>query len=226
MRGHPSARYRLRVSNAAETAVGATDSLLVARKLRAPHVRVGTVSRAKLITAAQAPSVQMVEVTAPAGYGKSTMLAQWASAERRPVAWITLDRHDDDPAILVELIARACAGVSPPVAAILPELLPVGTGVLDRSAPLLAAALAESSNPFVLFLDDVHAAYSPGCRDALEIVSAGVPRSSLIVTASRHRQSHLASMRGRLEVFRNRSQSAAVRRRRCDAAVRPQRNPR
>ena len=45
----------------------------------------------------------MVGVTAPAGYGKSTLLAEWARAEDRRVAWVSLDRFDDDPAALLDL---------------------------------------------------------------------------------------------------------------------------
>ncbi len=52
-------------------------------------------------------------MTAPAGYGKSTLLAQWALAEDRRVAWVSLDRFDDDPAILLTLLASAYARVSP-----------------------------------------------------------------------------------------------------------------
>ena len=52
---------------------------------------------------------RIVAVTAPAGYGKSTLLAQWASAETRPVAWVSLDRFDDDPIALLVLLASAYA---------------------------------------------------------------------------------------------------------------------
>ena len=47
----------------------------------------------------------MVGITAPAGYGKSTLLAEWAHAEDRPVAWVSLDRFDDDPAALLTVLA-------------------------------------------------------------------------------------------------------------------------
>ena len=59
--------------------------------------------------AARSSGRRLVAVTAPAGYGKSTFLAQWAQAEDRRVAWVSLDRFDDDPAILlVSLASEYC----------------------------------------------------------------------------------------------------------------------
>ena len=56
----------------------------------------------------------MVGVTAPAGYGKSTLLAQWAEAEDRRVGWVSLDRLDDDPAALLSVLAAAYGRISRP----------------------------------------------------------------------------------------------------------------
>ncbi len=46
-------------------------------------------------------------VTAPAGYGKSTLMTEWARREDRLVGWVTLDRLDDDPGILLAVLASA-----------------------------------------------------------------------------------------------------------------------
>ena len=61
---------------------------------------------------ARASGCRVVGVTAPAGYGKSTLLAEWAEAEDRPVGWVSLDRLDDDPAVLVSVLAAAYARIS------------------------------------------------------------------------------------------------------------------
>jgi LuxR family transcriptional regulator, maltose regulon positive regulatory protein len=53
-----------------------------------------------LVETARGSGRRVVGVSAPAGYGKSTLLAQWARAEDRRVAWVSLDRFDDDPAAL------------------------------------------------------------------------------------------------------------------------------
>jgi len=63
---------------------------LIARSTRQPQP--GAVSRAGLVEAARSSDCRLVAVTAPAGYGKSTFLAEWAAAEDRRVVWVSLDR--------------------------------------------------------------------------------------------------------------------------------------
>jgi len=72
------------------------------------ELRAGAVSRAGLVEAARSSGCRLVAITAPAGYGKSTFLAEWAAAEDRRVVWVRLDRFDDDPAMLVVSLASAC----------------------------------------------------------------------------------------------------------------------
>ncbi|MDR6906596.1 LuxR family maltose regulon positive regulatory protein [Agromyces sp. 3263] len=148
-----------------------------------------------MIEEARASGARVIGITAPAGYGKSTVLAEWAALEDRAVAWATVDRFDDDAAALLWLLASACSTISPSAARIVPEMRGVGASVLGRSAPLLAATLRRTATPFVLFVDDLHLADSLACRDALEIVLAGVPEGSQVVLASRHQQPHLARLR-------------------------------
>ena len=81
--------------------------LLFDAKFMVPQPRPGTVSRAGLVEAARSSKCVLVAVTAPAGYGKSTFLAEWAQAEDRRVAWVSLDRFDDDPAMLLVSLASA-----------------------------------------------------------------------------------------------------------------------
>ena len=83
------------------------DALLLDAKLSVPQPRPGSVSRAPLIETARSSDCRVVGVTAPAGYGKSTLLTEWAHSEDRPVAWVSLDQLDDDPAALITLLASA-----------------------------------------------------------------------------------------------------------------------
>lgn len=157
--------------------------------------RAGGVSRRGLIERARAANDRIVAVTAPAGYGKSTLLAEWAAIDERPVAWASLDRFDDDPAALLTLLATASASFSPDAAEVVSEMKGLGSSILGRSAPLLAAALARAPQPFILFVDDVHTAASVECHDVLEVVLAGVPSGSQVVIAGRHEQSYFARLR-------------------------------
>jgi LuxR family maltose regulon positive regulatory protein len=173
----------------------ALDDLLLEAKLSVPHPPQEAVSRLGLIETARASGCRFVGVTAPAGYGKSTLLGQWAHIEDRRVGWLSLDRYDDDPRALLTLLAsayvRACDGDPGLVA----DVAGVGSSVLGRAAPRLASALRTSPDPFVLMLDDLHELRSPTCHDALGIVVSGIPEHSQVVTASRSEQPHLPSQR-------------------------------
>ena len=174
--------------------VVALDVLLDA-KLSVPQPRPGSVSRAGLIETARASDCRVIGVTAPAGYGKSTLLVEWALAEERRVAWVSLDRFDDDPALLLTLLASAYAGVSPASAALIADMRGAGLSVLGRAAPRLASAFRTSPVPFVLMLDDLHELRSPACHDVLGVVISGIPRGSQLVAASRFEQPHLPRLR-------------------------------
>ena len=175
--------------------VVALDALLLDSKLSVPQPRPGLVSRAGLIETARASDCRVVGVTAPAGYGKSTLLAEWALAEDRRVAWVSLDRFDDDPALLLTLLASAYARVSPGSADLVADMGGLGVSVLGRAAPRLASAFRTSPVPFVLMLDDLHELRSPACHDVLGVVISGIPEGSQLVAASRSEQPHLPRLR-------------------------------
>jgi hypothetical protein len=81
---------------------------VIETKLIPPPLRRGTVGRGELLdrlTGAETSSV--VGVFAPAGCGKTTLLAQLLARERRPVAWVSIDEGDDDPVVLLSHLAVA-----------------------------------------------------------------------------------------------------------------------
>ena len=83
-------------------------------KLHAPRSRQVWVERARLIRYLAAAAARLVLVDAPAGFGKTTLVAQWraSAGEGRRFAWVSLDRGDDDPDNLwwhvVSALQRAC----------------------------------------------------------------------------------------------------------------------
>ncbi|MEI3846155.1 MULTISPECIES: AAA family ATPase [unclassified Microbacterium] len=180
-----------------ESGLGGPDlqAVLLRSKTQPPPARPGAVSRRGLIERARASGARVVSVTAPAGYGKSTLLAEWAASDDRRVAWVSLDRTDVDPASLLSVIASASASFSPGAASVVSEMRGVGTAALGRSAPLLAGALAGAPSAFVLFVDDLHWADSPDCQDAMEVLLARVPAGSQVVLASRREPSLIGRLR-------------------------------
>jgi LuxR family transcriptional regulator, maltose regulon positive regulatory protein len=183
-----------RAAPAATAAVELDQSLLEA-KLSVPQPRPGSVSRAEIIDTTRTSECRVVGVTAPAGYGKTTLLAQWARLEDRRLAWVSLDRYDDDPAVLLTLLASAYARVSPGNADLVADMGGLGVDALGRAAPRLAAAFKSSPEPFVLMVDDLHELHASACHDALGVAISGIPEGSQLVAASRFEQPHLPRLR-------------------------------
>ena len=173
----------------------APDLLLLDSKLSVPPPRPGFVSRAGLIEKARGSGCRVIGVTAPAGYGKSTLLVEWALAEDRPVLWVSFDRLDDDPALVLSLLASAYARAWSADAGLIADVSGAGVSVLGRAAPRLASAFRASPVPFVVMLDDLHELRSPACHDVLSVVISGIPRGSQLVAASRFEQPHLPRLR-------------------------------
>ena len=122
-------------------------------------------------------------------------MAEWAATDDRPVAWVSLDRFDDDPAVLLGLLASAFTRVSPGSTDLVADLGGLGVSVLGRAAPRLASVLRASPVPFVLMVDDLHELRSPACHDVLSVVISGIPEHSQLVAASRSEQPHLPRLR-------------------------------
>jgi LuxR family maltose regulon positive regulatory protein len=169
--------------------------LLLDAKFLVPEPRPGAVGRAKLIEAVRSSDCRVVAVTAPAGYGKSTFLAEWAGAEDRHVAWVSLDRFDDDPAMLLVSLASAYHRAGLCGADLVAGMGGPGMSVLGRAAPRLAAALRACPVRFVLMLDDLHELQSPECHDVLSVLVPAIPRGSQLAAASRSEQPHLPRLR-------------------------------
>ncbi len=198
------------LSQVAASSVRELDQLLLETKLAIPAPRVGFVSRAALITTARRSDHRIVAVTAPSGYGKSSLLAQWAAAEDRAVAYVSLDRFDDDAVTLLTLLASAFVQATGADPALVTSMHGHGASALGRSAPRLAMALRTSPVDFVIMVDDLHVISSPACHDVLGVVLGGVPAGSQIVTVSRHEYPDLARLRADGTVLEIDSESLAL----------------
>jgi LuxR family maltose regulon positive regulatory protein len=170
-------------------------ALVLESKTSAPKFNTSFVHRADLIHSARTGSSRLVTVTAAAGYGKTSLLAEWAQSETRPTGWLTLRAEDDDPSTLVRLLAHACAGFASESRAVIDLLASAQDAVLGRLAPALALVLERQDVPFVLFVDDLHVLQDPDCIDVLDVVFSRIPEGSQVVLASRHRLTQLARNR-------------------------------
>jgi LuxR family maltose regulon positive regulatory protein len=126
-----------------------------------------------------------VVVEAPAGYGKSTLLAQWAATVECPCAWLQLDASENDPLVFLRYLTAAL-GSAVAVDIALAELLDLrAPPVEERILPGLAAAVAAAS-PFLLVLDDAHLLRSPACWRYLEVLLEHLPEGAHVAIGTRH----------------------------------------
>ena len=158
----------------------------VASKLRRPAVRPGSVRRPALIDRLrQGRSFPVISVVAPAGYGKTTLLAQWAERNGQAFAWVSLDERDNDPKVLLTYVAEALNAVEPIGQRVFDALASPGSSVPGSVVPRLGSALASMTSPVALVLDDVHVLHDRECRAAIPVLADHVPRGSQLVLVGR-----------------------------------------
>jgi LuxR family maltose regulon positive regulatory protein len=164
---------------------GAAPDLLVS-KLRPPLIRRDTVVRSGLIERLANSDVRpVVSVVAPAGYGKTTLLSQWAERNGQAFAWVSADEQDNDPKVLLTYVAEALDAIEPISERIFDALTSPGSSVPGSVVPRLGSAFASMAAPVVLVLDDVHVLHNSECRAALSVLADHVPGGSRLVLAGR-----------------------------------------
>jgi LuxR family maltose regulon positive regulatory protein len=159
---------------------------LMTAKLSRPPVRPGTIRRSELIDRlSQNDGRRIVSVAAPAGYGKTTLLSQWAEASDEIFAWLSVNEEDNDPKVLLTYIAEALNAVEPVSRRVFDALADPASSVPGSVVPRLGSALSSVHVPVTLVLDDVHLLHNSECRAALSVLADHVPAGSRLVLAGR-----------------------------------------
>ena len=159
---------------------------LVASKLGRPPIRPGTVRRSSLIDRlARGGPRPIVSVVAPAGYGKTTLLSQWAERNGQAFAWVSVDEADNDAKVLLSYVAEALDAVEPIDERVFDALASPGSSVPGSVVPRLGSAFSSMTSPVVLVLDDVHVLRNSECRAALSVLADHVPGGSRLALAGR-----------------------------------------
>ena len=159
---------------------------LMTSKLRRPAARPGTIPRSPLVGRLAADgSPPIVSVVAPSGYGKTTLLAQWAALDGEAFAWVSLDDRDNDPKVLLSYVAAALDAVQPVGDQVFEALASNTSSVPGTVVPRLGSAFWSMTAPVVLVLDDAHLLWNTECRDALSVLADHVPPGSRLVLAGR-----------------------------------------
>jgi LuxR family maltose regulon positive regulatory protein len=159
---------------------------LYTAKLLRPLVRPGTVSRPGLVERLVSHDARpIVSVAAPAGYGKTTLLSQWAEHSTQAVAWVSVDEADNDPKVLLTYVAEALDAIEPIGERVFDALASPASSVPGSVVPRLGSAFASMTSPVTLVLDDVHLLHNSECRAALSVLAGHVPSGSRLVLAGR-----------------------------------------
>src|SRR6266536_3185490 len=144
-----------------------------------PSLPTGSTPRARLLNLLEnSRGTSVILVSAAPGYGKTTLLAQWASQSQQRFAWVTVDDVDNDPIVLLTYIAVALDRVSAIDPNVFHGLTAVGASIEGTIVPRLGAALERADPSFVLVLDDLHALTNPQCRSSRTKTKDGSALSS------------------------------------------------
>ena len=159
--------------------------LVTESKLRPPVVRPGVVPRARLKRWRMAASrSRIVLVSAPAGYGKSTLVAEWSALDSRAAGWVHLDHGDDDPVVLLANVAAALDQIGSSSDPLWEELARRRPRIDSVVLPRLAGVLEECS-PFVLVLEDTHLVTAEASLGILGFLADHVPHGSQAMLVTR-----------------------------------------
>ena len=163
--------------------------ILLATKLHMPAPRPGVVPRPRLAKQLnEALACGLVLVCAPAGYGKTVLLADWARRREQPSAWLSLDPGDNDPArfwrYAVAALDRAHPGIGCRVAPLLGPPAPSSFEDLVTTLINELAARQEAEQTLLVF-DDYHVIGSQPVHDSLGFLLEHRPTGLCVVLASR-----------------------------------------
>jgi ATP/maltotriose-dependent transcriptional regulator MalT len=160
---------------------------LIQTKLYGPRKRSDLIARARLIEHLNAGlSGKVTLVCAPAGFGKTTLLAQWVQTINRPMAWLSLDEHDNEPRVFVRSLTAALQSAFPDMFHGMASLLEAPRfPSVDHVVPLFINDLADMPDDLILVLDDYHLIRNREIHTLLDLLIEHLPPQLHLVLATR-----------------------------------------
>lgn len=164
------------------------DNILLPTKLRRPRVPRDLVARPHLIARLNAhPERGLTLLSAPAGSGKSTLLAEWLDTQTQPVAWLSLDKDDNDLARFLQYTVHALRVIFPDACS---RTLVLLSGSETPPVRVLAGAFISETDELagrvILVLDDLHRISNKAVLEFLSIWIQNEPLKLHLVLATRH----------------------------------------
>lgn len=160
---------------------------VIRAKLRPPRLSPDLVPRPRLVQQLNSGlSRKLILVSAPAGFGKTTLLSEWSQQQSVPVAWITFDPDDDDLHKFLIYFIAAIHSIYPDSCAESQSLLQLS--ILPSIAtlvPILANEIAVLPGELILVLDDYHLLQQMAIHDLLDRIITYLPPTFHLVLCSR-----------------------------------------
>jgi LuxR family maltose regulon positive regulatory protein len=168
-------------------AAGAPRDLLLATKLVVPPSRPGRVARPRLLRRLRAAAGQeLVLVCAPAGFGKSTLLADWVGTDGRVVAWLSLDAADNDPVRFWRHMAAAVDAARPGTAHRAGVLVGgLGSTSVMAAVTALVNDLVAAQQDLLLVVDDYHLIQAANVHRSVTFLLDHMPARLCLALAGR-----------------------------------------
>lgn len=160
---------------------------LLTSKLRPPAPRGEYVDRPRLLAALDGDRQDTVTlVVGPAGYGKTTLLAQWAAQSTQPVAWLALSSSESHLGTFTAYVIGAIREIDPGLTRLNPMDPRLRTATPAQLATMLLNDIAEAEGPFSLVIDDYHVIDDSGVHALVIALLEHMPENLHLIISSRH----------------------------------------
>lgn len=163
---------------------------LLSTKLYIPHYRPGMVPRLRLKAQLNAVlTSRFILISAPAGFGKTSLLSEWLSDYHGLSAWISLDKGDNDPARFLRYLIAGIRSIVPGAGEIPEALLKSSQPVTPEIEPVLTFIINEiavRSEHIVIILDDYHVIDNINVHDSVAFLVDNLPSNVHVIIATRN----------------------------------------
>ncbi|MGG3283279.1 LuxR C-terminal-related transcriptional regulator [Paenibacillus solani] len=164
------------------------DSPILKMKISLPGLKEHLIRRDRLLQdMASGRRGQLTAIIAPAGYGKSTLLAQWAHEAAERCAWVSLDERDNDPVRFWRYVAASLASILPKQQGTrlmnLTQLLPSAS--IETFLDTMISELCEDSEPLNLILEDLHSIHFTAIHEGISYLIDYLPEHIHLFISSR-----------------------------------------
>jgi LuxR family transcriptional regulator, maltose regulon positive regulatory protein len=164
-------------------------------KLMLPRVQPGVVRRPRLLRSLDGAAA-LTLIDAPVGYGKTMLLRSWCAEQSRPVAWVTLDAADADPARLWTYVASAVDRVAEGVGRPAVRRLAAAGGRVELAVDQLLNGLHSYGQRLAMVVDDLHLIGTEASFRSIEHAVERLPANVRVLAATRSDPPiHLARLR-------------------------------